>query len=194
MSSVGFGGPNWGDRGVAIWIDDSGDLLLTGTFEDEIDFGGGTLTGSGDEDLFLARFDSAGVHQWSMGGGGETTFDHGQAVVTDSSDHVIFTGYFAGTVDFGGGPLTSTGDDWDIFFAQYDSGGNHLWSRRFGAPGWDGAMGLAVDHEDNLIIVGYISGTVDFGGDPLVCNSGHAAFVAKFDSDGNHIWSKSFGD
>ena len=54
--------------------------------------------------------------------------DRGQSVVVDDNGDVIMTGYFAGTVDFGGGPLTSNVYPWldpnqytDIFVVKYCS-------------------------------------------------------------------------
>jgi hypothetical protein len=46
------------------------------------------------------------VHQWSQSFGdaeGQSAHD----VVDDEAGNVITTGYFDGSVDFGGGPLTS---------------------------------------------------------------------------------------
>jgi hypothetical protein len=57
---------------------------------------------------------------------GNAGFDVATATAIDSAGNVVVTGYFQGTVDFGGGPLTTAGED-DIFVAKLDSSGNHLW-------------------------------------------------------------------
>ncbi|WP_129350981.1 hypothetical protein [Sorangium cellulosum] len=44
-----------------------------------------------------------------------------------------------------------------------------------------------------LTITGSFSGTLSFGGTSLTSSGGRDIFVAKFDSAGNHVWSKSFG-
>jgi hypothetical protein len=70
------------------------------------------------------------THLWSQRFG-DTTYQHGWSVTFDPSGNVAITGTFAGTVDFGGDPLTSSG--WrDIFLAKFDASGAHLWSQRFG--------------------------------------------------------------
>ena len=58
---------------------------------------------------------------------GDTDGDQGLAIAVDGEGDVLVTGFFEGTVDSGGGPLTSAGGS-DIFFAKYDAAGEHLWS------------------------------------------------------------------
>ena len=48
---------------------------------------------------------------------GDASGDRGQSVATDGSDNVVITGWFTGSVDFGGGLLTSLGQE-DIFLAK----------------------------------------------------------------------------
>ena len=46
--------------------------------------------------------------------------------------NVIVSGQFMGTIDFGGGPLTTSGPSADaIYLAKLDAAGNHVWSKRF---------------------------------------------------------------
>ncbi len=47
-------------------------------------------------------------HLWSQSFGG-TQDEIGYAIAVDGADNVLVTGQFQGTVDFGGGPLTSAG-------------------------------------------------------------------------------------
>ena len=55
-------------------------------------------------------------HLWSKRFG-STYEDEGLGVAVDGSGNVVVTGYFNGTVDFGGGGLTSAGND-DIFVVK----------------------------------------------------------------------------
>jgi len=106
---------------------------------------------------------------------------------------VVITGYIWGTVDFGGGPLTSAGG-FDIFIAKFDTNGQHLWSQCFGDGSNQDAYGIAIDGSGNVIVTGWFQGTVDFGGGALTSAGLDDIFVAKFDPNGNHVWSQSFGD
>ncbi|MDB4944831.1 MAG: hypothetical protein JWP97_4365 [Labilithrix sp.] len=131
---------------------------------------------------------------WSKRFGG-SDYEHAFAVAVDATGAAIITGNFRGTANFGGGPLVSTGDD-DVFVAKVDSTGKHLWSRRFGgiAGAEDRGRSVATDAAGNVVVAGNFSGTIDFGGGPLVSAGSWDIFVAKLDAAGNHLWSKRFGD
>jgi hypothetical protein len=55
------------------------------------------------------------------------------------------------------------------------------------------ATSLAVDPSGNLIVAGYFSGTVNFGGANLTSTGDTDIFVAKFSPAGVHQWSQRFG-
>ena len=76
----------------------------------------------------------------------------------DGSGNVLVTGTFEGTVDFGGGPLTSTGVS-DIFLAKYDPNGNHIWSQRFGGTSSESVRAIAVDGSGNVLVTGSFTAT-----------------------------------
>ena len=189
--SRNFGGTGT-DQGFAVAVDGSGNVIVTGWFQGTVDFGGGGVASAGSFDAFVAKYDESGVYQWSRHFG-DTSGDAGQSVAVDAWGSVIVTGFFAGTVDFGGGNLVSAGDA-DIFVAKYDAGGAHLWSRRFGGSSFDPGRAVAVDASGNLIVTGGFTGTVDFGGGDLIGEGFNDIFVAKYDADGVHEWSRRFGN
>ena len=71
------------------------------------------------------------IHLSSQRFGGPST-DRGYSVVADAAGNVYVTGYFAGSVDFGGGALVSAGNSADIFVAKFNAAGVHQWSLGFG--------------------------------------------------------------
>jgi hypothetical protein len=68
-----------------------------------------------------------------------------------------------------------------------------VWRKRFGGSSEQRVTAVAVDGMGNVVIVGRMSNTVDFGGGPRTSAGLLDAFVAKFDSAGTHLWSKAFG-
>ena len=54
---------------------------------------------------------------------GDTLSDWGYGVAVDSSSNVYITGYFIGTVDFGGGDITSAGAGDIVVLKTNSSGG-----------------------------------------------------------------------
>jgi len=176
--------------------DRDGNLLVTGVCGDSANFGAGPIiTGARRANVFAVKYDGAGNHLWSRLFGSSSGLAFGTAgyrIAADAMGNVLIAGRFQGTVDFGGGPLTSAGEG-DAFIAKFDASGNHLWSRRFGGIGQDGAFGLSLEAASgNVFLAGSSDGEIDFGGGALTGAS--AGFLAKLDSGGSHIWSASLGD
>lgn len=69
-----------------------------------------------------------------------------------------------------------------------------VWARIFGGADVDVVAGPAVDSEGNIALAGSFMGTASFGGAPLVSAGKDDAFLAKLDPDGNHQWSRRFGN
>jgi hypothetical protein len=178
--------------GLSVTTDSAGNVLLTGYFRGTVDFGGGALTSAGGYDLFVAKLDPAGAHLWSKRSG-DANSQVAFSITTDSVGNVLLTGTFGGTIDFGGGALTSAGGD-DLFVAKLDAAGKQLWSKRFGDANEQYGYSITTDSAGNVLLTGYFGGTIDFEGGALTSAGGNDLFVAKFDAAGAHLWSKHFGD
>jgi outer membrane protein assembly factor BamB len=130
---------------------------------------------------------------WARRFGGSGS-DMGVAVTLDSSDNIYVLGQFTGELDLGtGGIHPSYGLD-DIFLLKLDPTGEPIWSRSFGGTSHDYADDIAVDAQGNIYIAGSFMERLDLGGGPLKCKGVHDVFVAKLDSNGEHLWSKAYGD
>jgi hypothetical protein len=163
---------------ATVAADGTGNIVLVGFFFGEVDFGGGPLTSAGESDMFLAKFDANGAHLWSRRFG-DAEFQGGGSIATAGLDHIVIAGALNGTLDLGGGPLISAGDP-DIFVAEFDPAGNHLWSRRYGDADQQYSTSLAAYGSGNILLTGALSGSADFGGGPLTSAGGSDIFLAKF--------------
>lgn len=164
----------------------TGNLVITGGFNGSLNFGGGTVGGPGAAGLFYALLDASGTHVDSKGF---------TATILSSATNAVgittIAGTFFGTVDFGGGALTSNGPA--FFLAQYSGSGAHLWSQMFQSAQVDDAH-VAVDSLGNTLVAGTFSAVpFSFAAATLPSNGGKEMFAAKFDTAGGHKWSKSFG-
>ncbi len=84
----------------------------------------------------------------------------------------------------------------DAFIVKFDTLGFPVWSTYFGGTGEDRGIRLEIDSEDNIIIAGATNSPNfplkgEFDQDSI---KGEAdMYVAKFDQDGNLLWSRLFG-
>lgn len=160
----------------------SGNIVVTGTFEDTTDLGGGVLLSAGDSDMYIVELSPAGGHVWSKSFGNSLQQEP-PSLVVDSSEEIVLSGGLFGTIDFGGGPLTA--DPYpNVFVARFETDGDHAWSEDFGDGGLPIATGLALDPDDN-IVVSTRAGAIDFGGGLL----GPGGVVARLSPAGVHQWS-----
>ncbi|UCG53420.1 MAG: T9SS type A sorting domain-containing protein [Candidatus Latescibacterota bacterium] len=191
--SRGFGGSSASVDVKAAGVDGSGNLIVAGLFTGTIDFGGATLSASWFvTNMFVVKFHPTGAHLWSRKytGGGSIVIT---AVAADPAGNTILSGYHSGSFDFGGGTLTA--DLYNAFVAKYDTNGDHGWSHSFGDPGtYQYIHDVAADLSGNVFVTGDFRDPLDLGGGSLTNAGGPDIFLAKFDPDGNHIWSKRFGD
>jgi peptidoglycan hydrolase-like protein with peptidoglycan-binding domain len=179
------------DVGEDITVDSSGNSYITGIFEGTVDFGAGNITSSGSADIFVLKLNSSGTFQWVNTYGG-SAFDVGHDIAVDSSGNSYITGYFEGTVDFGGGNATSAGAA-DIFILKLNSSGTFQWVNIFGGTSTDVGQGIAVDSSGNSYITGSFLGTVDFGGGNVTSAGSDDIFVLKLNSSGTFQWVSTFG-
>jgi hypothetical protein len=183
------------DEGTAVGADGAGNLIVAAGFYNTVNFGGGSLTSAGAEDIALLKYNSTGSFLWSRRiGGASNDMVRGLAVDATTGEFVT-AGYFAGSVDFGGGTLASAGGN-DAFVARYDSSGGHTWSRRWGSTAEDKAYGVAVDRLGDVVVTGMFTNNVDFGGGALTNVGGVLSgdiFLVKLSPTGVHMWSKGFG-
>jgi hypothetical protein len=183
-----------GTTGTGVGVDSSGNVIVTGQFAGTVDFGGGPVTISNTNfAMFILKLSSSGAYQWSktFGNGNGTDVIQPNAMAVDGSGNVIVTGQFTGSEDLGGGALSSISGSWDGFIAKYSgTNGAPLWSKSFGAAGYDLARGVAVDGNDNVIVTGSFYGSVDFGGGPLTSYYNNV-FVAKYSAAGAYVWAEN---
>src|SRR5205823_11830917 len=99
---------------------------------------------------------------------------------------VYLGGHFAGSVDFGGGPLPNP-SGMDLFMAAFTtSTGSHLWSKNFTSVNSSQAFDITTDDVGNVYLTGDAYGNIDFGGGLDVYYND--IFVASFASDGAYRW------
>ena len=145
---------------------------------------------------------TTGPHTWSKIYG-DASSQYGLAVTHDATGNVIIAGAFSGSIVFSptvsissvnsGNPMAS---NVDIFVAKFAPDGTPTWAHSYGDGKDQSARGVAVDAQGNVVVVGQFVGSVNFGGGTFtsVGPNFDDAFIVKLGPQGNHLWSKKFGD
>jgi hypothetical protein len=198
----GIGGPNKFEFATKIDIDNAGNVIIVGTFQDTADFDPGSgifnlTSASTNNNSYLAKYSGTnGSFIWA------NNISSVQAsaafeLAIDASNNIIITGNFSGVADFD--PSNSTynltaGFD-DPYVAKYSNLGTLIFAKIFAAgPNNDVVGTIKLDNLGNIYVTGYFSGTADF--DPGIGTYNLTAinndvFFGKYDLNFELLWVKS---
>jgi 3-isopropylmalate dehydratase small subunit len=162
-----YNGPgNSSDLAFAVAVDGSNNVIVTGY----------SLGGGSSYDYATIKYSSAGVPLWTNRYNGPGNYDdQACALVVDSNNNVIVTGY-----SYGSGSLD------DYVTIKYSSAGVPLWTNRYNGPGNanDQAYAVAVDGSNNVIVTG---SSTDIG--QVV-----EYLTIKYSSAGVLLWTSRYHD
>jgi len=180
----------------------AGDAYVAGDFLKTMNFGPGfSLTNAGyhgTNDVYIAKYSSAGTLAWArrVGGIGD---DAVGGIAVDDAGALYAAGSFAGTADFDPGAavsnLTSAGGDADAYILKLDAAGKFVWARRVGGSGADTGSAVAVTSAHEVYFAGTsLSADANFSPCPVPCPiQGGGGFVVKLDALGHFVWDLSSG-
>ncbi|WP_437479435.1 DNRLRE domain-containing protein [Sorangium sp. So ce1014] len=141
---------------------------LAAVIRDTVDLGTGTLGGGPGSELLIARLDGAGAPIWAKTFPTAPYQSGPRSVAVDGAGNVIVLGSYAGILDLGGGPLTSSPAEDGMYLAKFDAAGQHVWSQI--VSGTPQAAEVAVAPSGDLVVA--------FGG-----------AVTRFSASGAPLWS-----
>jgi hypothetical protein len=178
---------------IQVAVTKTGQIALAGAVDGEIDFGGGPLMpgpAQHDFDVFVVRFDDQGNHLWSGRYGTSPRPQVATQVAIDPGGDVVLAGWFQGSLDFGGGPLSSGSATTQNGYVAKLAGGSgaYVWAEAFDATQSTDVGALAADTSGNLILAGNLDGSLDFGGSSL---DGYGLYLARLDGTGSYQWGRA---
>jgi len=180
------------DTGMDLAVDSTGNVFLTGSFQNTAQFGSDSMTAgpTSNDDFFIAKIDTWGNWQWVEGvdchNNGRC---YGTSVAVDSAGYAYVTGSFTRDVDFGTTTLTWAGVE-DIFVAKIDTWGGWQWASMAGSTqGYDVAYSIDIGPSGNAFIAGYFQFTAYFGTGSITTSGGSDVFIAKISPQGDWVWT-----
>jgi type IX secretion system substrate protein/beta-propeller repeat-containing protein len=185
--------------GLCLAADYSGKIILSGTFDGEINIGGLQLISSGRNDVFVAKYNTSKNMLWAIKAGGEDNEWNG-LISVDESDNIYFTGeFYSEVVTISNSQITMEEGDGNIIFAKLSPNGMVQWvTSKAGSTipdygdycSWP--TGIKADAQGYTYIKGWHGDSTYF--DNFMLRSPYhpySYFIAKFDPDGNTEWVNS---
>ncbi|SEM42284.1 hypothetical protein SAMN05444354_116137 [Stigmatella aurantiaca] len=136
-------------------VDRQRDIILFVEAND-VDFGGGALPFG----RYLVKLDSQGRLRWSRPIDTSRGYAGVNRIVTGRDNTIALAGELAGTVDFGGGPVSSRqlpegGQTTSAFLTKFSPTGTNLWTF-VDVEHQSQGFGATVDSEGNLVLCGTV--------------------------------------
>ncbi len=181
-------GTSYDESGQGITSDSSGNIYVTGYTEGDLD----DNTKAGGADLFVVKYSSSGVKQWTRQlGSSHSTATVRWDIVSDSSGNIYVTGGTHGGLDGNTNAGFGAYLGEDLFVVMYSSSGVKQWTRQLGTSYDDRGQGITTDSSGNVYVTGYTYGNLEsqtdltFGQNDL--------FVVKYNSSGAKQWTRQLG-
>nr|WP_244238479.1 hypothetical protein [Corallococcus terminator] len=171
--------PSFGESG-GVAVDEDDHLYMAGTLLTD-------LYPPLDRIPFVNRLSPTGVRRWQRRV--DTVNGQGQGVAVHGN-RVVLTGSFLAPLRFAGQTFRPVHAQ-DGFVVAYTRSGDERWGRQLGLEGLD----VAMDHRDDLVVVGRYQHGDDLGRGPVEGSPGSDTnlFAAKFDRiDGTLRWTRGF--
>ena len=128
---------------------------------------------------------------------GGNHMDFANNIEITKSDEVIISGYSLSANNIATtGAYQTTISTQDAFIAKFDKLGNRIWATYFGGNNEERIYTMDIDTNENIIIAGNTtstSGLTTLGSQQQFIASFDDAFIAKFSSLGQLMWSTYFG-
>lgn len=137
---------------------------------------------------FVRKYDGDGNELWARQFSTRAD-DFAKGLAVDGQGNLYVVGSVGSPI---GGELPGEvflGGFSDAFVRKYDGDRNELWTRQFGTGGRDTATDVVAGSGEGVYIVGETNGAFP-GQDNL---GGEDAFVRKYNSEGNELWTRQFG-
>lgn len=188
--------------GIKISLDNTGDVVLCGSFSGKKLSFGNTIIQNHDttyfqSDFFIAKFDTSGNIKWMQSGGGRYN-DYSTDLSLDVNGNSYLTGFFNDTAIIVGTDTLinhyTSASSCDIFILKFDIAGNLVWARNEGGVRDDVGTGIVTDEYGNAYLTGsFARDSITFGSTTLYSAGSYDFFIAKYDSGGTLIWVRSAG-
>ena len=168
----------------SVATDAAGNVYAAGSFEAAALLGTSPLTGQGQSDALVAKFDAQGNLLWSRRFG-TTESNWAEQVVTDAQGNVYVGGHFEGSASFGAFTLSAGPYGSGLFVIKLDAQGTVLWAQQAVSSNFATTFGLQPDGAGGAYVAGTYTNGATMGSSSF---TGFGSILARLDAQGQVQW------
>lgn len=197
-------GGSGNDIGRNVAVDGASNAYVVGTYSSSFFFAGTTMSVTGSNDVFIAKYNSKGEGVWIQRITGSTT-DEVKDVVADANGNIYVTGEVGPNAGYYNSPddvrtgnalRTSINGNSDVFVAKYSSDGRLVWFKTYGGASSDIGTSIAL-HSTGIYLTGTFGAPRSTFGSITLQAQGtdgkYDMFLTKLSTSGDVLWAVSSG-
>ncbi len=183
-----FGGGYVDNCPALVYQKQLGRLVLGGWFFNDIQFEQQVLLASGEEESFMAAYDTLGQLLWTKRFGeefAELIFD----LATGPDDRIYAVGSFDSMIYMGNDTILAKhfNRPTDPFILGFESNGGYLWGFRTGEKRNEFGYHLSFVNANRIVMAGLFQDSTILGTDSLQAIGGYDVFLASYQIDTNLV-------
>ena len=182
--SVKLGGNDY-DYVQKLETDEEGNIIMTGYFYGTTQIGPDQYTSFGSQDIFVAKYNSAGTFLWSYRAGGPMAA-YITGLATGNDHDIVITGYYYDSITFGDTTIYESGSS-DIYLAGFNNDGQLQWLTQAGGSSSDQSRSVSCDPEGNILLNCSYYYDFSIGDTTLTTQNPVGVAIAKFSPSGDLI-------
>jgi len=158
---------------VFLQLNKANEIVMAGTFKEDITIDGSKLTAIGKTDIFYATYEETETSKKFINGvqfGGNDE-DYLNDFIISSDDDYYLAGSFKGTIDLITPSINAIGKT-DAFVGKMDAAGTVSWVKNWGGKYNDEIKKIALDGNNDVLLAGEYEHTITF----LFCAMQHPLF------------------
>jgi hypothetical protein len=184
------------DAPTDIMIDATGDVFLSGIFEDTLVIEPTNLVSKDYIDSFIAKYDSLGNLKWirQLSGLGS---EYCVTMFCDMNGNLLCGGFFNQSLEFpnAGNDIFQSQGGYDGFLAKWNNVGALVGARLISGPDDSMVKDVLVDNNNRYYAIGTFSGMLipDSSQGAVYAVGGEDVFIARYNHNGSLLWLKTAG-
>ncbi|HRX69496.1 MAG TPA: SBBP repeat-containing protein, partial [Tenuifilaceae bacterium] len=193
-----------GGGALSVESDYTGNLILSDSYDQTVNVANTDLTSSGQNDVYLAKYDSNLSPLWVLNVGGEST-EWMLMASTDAADNIYVTGeFYSQNINIGSHPLTMNEGDGNTCLAKINASGNIVWAKTLAAGGTGSSdysswpTGIVSNELGETYIKGWHGKSTFFDDieitNPNSVSDSYNYYITKLDANGNVLWANSINE